>query len=115
MWVLGVGLLANWAVILANGGHMPVTYEALVAAGKGAMVIGSEPGTHVLGSKDILLPPQDTRLWFLSDIFVIPPPFPFPNVFSLGDALIALGLLWFMPWALGAQTHKRLTGSAPLL
>lgn len=113
MWILGVGLAANWAVILANGGHMPVTYEALVAAGRGSLVTGTAPGTYVFGSKDILLPLQDTRLWFLSDIFVIPPPFPIPSVFSVGDAIIALGLLWFVPWALGAQTHTRLTGSAP--
>jgi len=114
MWALGVGLAANGVVILANGGHMPVTYEALVAAGKSAMVNGAESGAYIFGSKDILLPQQETRLWFLSDIFVIPPPFPFPNVFSLGDAIIAIGLLWFVPRALGAETHKQLTGSAPL-
>lgn len=115
IWILGVGLCLNALVILANDGFMPITYEALVAMGKSHTVSGPEPGAYLAGSKDILLPISDTRLWFLSDIFVIPPPFPIPSVFSLGDAVIALGLLWFVPWALGAQTHERLTGGAPLL
>ncbi len=114
VWVLGLGLVANAAVILANGGYMPMTYEALVATGKSHMVTGSEPGTYLAGSKDILLPLQATRLWFLSDIFVIPPPFPIPSVFSIGDAIIALGLLWFVPCALGAGPAEKLAGSAPL-
>lgn len=115
IWIMGIGLLANAAVILVNGGHMPMTYEALVATGKSHLVVGPEPGTYLAGSKDILLPLADTRLWFLSDIFVIPPPFPIPSVFSIGDAIIALGLLRFVPWALGTQTDSRLTGSAPLI
>ena len=41
---------------------------------------------------------------FLSDIFVIPPPFPIPSVFSVGDFLIALGMFWLVPSALGART-----------
>ncbi len=111
MWILGAGLAANWLVILVNGGYMPVTYEALVAAGKGHLVSSADIGTFVYGSKDILLPLEATRLWFLSDIFVIPPPFPIPSVFSVGDALIAVGLLVFIPNALGANLRIRPAGT----
>jgi hypothetical protein len=96
VWLLGLGLAANWLVILANGGYMPVSLQALEAAGKTQLVSGTESGTLVLNSKDILLPLADTRLWFLSDIFVIPPPFPVPTIFSAGDALLALGLVRFV-------------------
>lgn len=105
IWLLGSGLLANWVVILANGGHMPVTYENLVAAGKVHLVTSPESGTLVFGSKDVLLSLAETRLWFLSDIFVIPPPFPLTGVFSVGDALIAFGLLRFVPAALRAPAR----------
>jgi hypothetical protein len=107
MWLVGLGLLANWAVILANGGHMPITFEALVAAGKGNLVSTPTAGTLVFGSKDVLLPGIETRLGFLSDIFVIPPPFPIPTVFSVGDALIALGMFGLVQHALGKRppTH----------
>lgn len=96
MWLLGLGLAANWLVILANGGYMPVTMHALEAAGKTQLVASTDTGTLVLNSKDILLPLAETRLWFLSDIFVIPPPFPIPTIFSAGDALLAVGLVRFV-------------------
>ncbi len=31
-------------------------------------------------------------LWILTDIFALPPPMPFANVFSIGDVLIAIGV-----------------------
>lgn len=104
MWLIALGFVANWVVILANGGHMPITYEAVVAAGLGRAVANADAGTLVFGSKDILLPFEQTQLGFLSDIFVIPPPFPIPSVFSMGDFLIALGMFWLVPGALGART-----------
>lgn len=104
MALIGIGFLANWIVILANGGHMPVTIDALAAAGLDRLVSSADAGTLVFGSKDILLPFDQTRLGFLSDIFVIPPPFPIPSVFSIGDVLIALGMFWLVPGALGART-----------
>jgi len=107
MWLLGAGLMANWVVILANGGHMPISYEAVVAAGKSYLLTGSETGSVVLASKDILLPPGETQLWFLSDIFVIPPPFPIPSVFSVGDALIAIGLFRFVAGLFRAPAPER--------
>jgi hypothetical protein len=35
-------------------------------------------------------------LAFLGDIFVLPRPFPFANVFSIGDVLIGVGGAWFV-------------------
>lgn len=107
VWLIGAGFLANGAVILANGGSMPVTLEALTAAGKAHLLTSTAVGTFVSSSKDILLPLAETRLWFLSDIFVIPPPFPLSSVFSVGDALIALGLFWLVPFLFGAPPVGR--------
>lgn len=103
MWLFAIGFLANWAVILANGGYMPITYEALASAGLGHAAASAAPGTLVFGSKDVLLPFAETRLGWLSDIFVIPPPFPVPSVFSIGDVFIALGIFWLVPGALGSR------------
>jgi Family of unknown function (DUF5317) len=36
----------------------------------------------------------DPRLAFLGDIFFIPASWPLSNVFSVGDVLIALGIVW---------------------
>jgi hypothetical protein len=60
----------------------------------------AETGTRVLATKDIVLPRDETRLWFLSDIFVVLPPFPIPSVFSPGDVLIAAGMFLLVQRAL---------------
>jgi len=96
LWVLGVGLVANLAVMLLNGGYMPITLEALSQAGLAHNAQTSANGAHVLSSKDIVLTRDATLAWWLSDMFVLPPPFPIPTVFSLGDVLIALGGFWFL-------------------
>ncbi len=92
MALLGVGLLLNTAVITANGGHMPASFQALQTAGL------LEPGAsfETLRVTNSSLITENTPLWFLGDIFAIPHPFPLANVFSLGDILIAAGASWFI-------------------
>lgn len=104
MWLFGIGFAANGLAILANGGYMPITHEALVAAGLGRAAASSAPGTLVFGSKDILLPFAQMQMGFLSDMFVVPPPFPIPSVFSVGDVFIALGIFSVVPGVLGSRT-----------
>ena len=86
---LGAGLLLNLAVMLANGGFMPVTPEALQQAGLTHLALGAEAGSRVAAAKDIILPRADTHLWVLSNIFILPPPV--GTAFSLGDLYLALG------------------------
>ncbi len=100
IWLVGLGLLANFSVMLLNGGYMPITAEALAQVGHTRNLLGSEPGSRVLATKDILLPREVTRLWWLSDIFVLAPPFPIPTVYSLGDVLVAAGVFWLIQTAL---------------
>jgi len=90
--LLGFGLLLNLTVMVANGGLMPISPEALRAVGHERAVAAVEPGAKVDDSKDVVLSRAETRLWFLSDIFVLPRPFPLPSVFSVGDVVVALGV-----------------------
>ncbi len=92
MPIIALGLLMNLTVMLANGGYMPITPEAVQRVGHEYELQSTEPGARLKYTKDILLPREQTRLWFLSDIFVLPPPFPIPTVFSPGDAVLALGV-----------------------
>jgi hypothetical protein len=68
---------------------------------KGHLVTSSAAGTLVFASKDVLLPASETKLWLLSDIFVVPPPFPFPGVFSIGDCLMAFGMFRLVQFVFG--------------
>ena len=81
LWVVALGALLNGIAIVANGGVMPASAEALGAAGLPAH-------TANLANSDVLANP---RLLFLGDVFAVPASWPFANVFSVGDVLIALG------------------------
>jgi hypothetical protein len=91
IWLIGLGFLSNFGVMLLNGGYMPITSEALAQVGHSRNILSPEPGARVRATKDIVLPREQTFAWWLSDIFVLPSPFPIPSVFSLGDVFIALG------------------------
>jgi len=89
--LIALGVLMNFAVMVVNGGHMPVTPEALVTAGHQSLAYRMESGARVASSKDVILEREETALWWLSDVFVIPRDWPLSGSFSLGDVVIALG------------------------
>jgi hypothetical protein len=91
--IVGLGVLCNLAVILTNGGFMPITPETLVRINPGSTLDQWTVGFHYGYSKDVILLAQDTFLWVLSDMLVLPPPFPWPTAFSIGDLLIAAGII----------------------
>lgn len=105
--LVGVGLLANTAVMLANGGWMPITMEALARLGAVEKVVPAGAAARVWGAKNIVLARGETRLWWLSDVFVLPAAFPAPGAFSIGDVLIAAGLFCLLQWALVGSGERR--------
>ena len=76
---LGAGL--NLAAILANGGLMPATPDAMAAAGLTA--------DHGFAAGSIT---NDPALPWLVDRFAMPSWLPLANVFSVGDVLIGVGI-----------------------
>lgn len=95
-WLIILGALANFTVIVANGGQMPASPDAFAAL-NGVPVV---PTTDF--SNSVIYGPS-TRFYFLADLFVLPRPLPFANVFSIGDVLIGLGGAWFIV----AVMHRR--------
>ena len=91
MALITLGLILNLVVMAANGGWMPIAPEAVRRAGFARLVPSLTPGMRVFSSKDIILLREQTRLWFLSDIFVLSKPFPVASVFCVGDVVSALG------------------------
>lgn len=88
--LLGVGLILNFTVMAANGGKMPVSYEAAQRAG------ASQEMLQVLQGDDMdrhLLMSEHTRLNFLADIIPVPILKSVdPEVASVGDIFLALGV-----------------------
>lgn len=94
--ILGAGILCNFLAMVANGGLMPITPETLIQINPGTEQEQWSLDTHYGSSKDVIQLQEETRLWVLSDILVLPPPCPWPTAFSLGDLLIAVGVLVFL-------------------
>jgi hypothetical protein len=107
--LLGLGLLLNFLVIVLNGGFMPITPEALVRTGYDANVSQLETGYLVGRTKNIVMELGEARLWFLSDIVVIPEPFPIPSVLSVGDLLIVVGVFFFLRESMSHEVPARST------
>ena len=79
--IVAVGATSNLVAILANGGGMPVSPEALAALGK---TVGQSYSNSVQAANPVL--PG------LTDVYALPSWLPFANVFSIGDVLIGLGI-----------------------
>lgn len=94
--LVGLGLLLNFLVIVLNGGFMPITPDTLVQIGHDSYAPRLETGYRVALTKNIVMEPGEARLWFLSDILVIPRPFPIPSAVSVGDLLIVVGVFFFL-------------------
>jgi len=91
-WIITAGVFLNFLVIMANGGQMPVSIEALESMGlfdNAAAIMNGRIITHT--------PLVDsTRLKFLSDIFAMPKFYPRPKVFSIGDVIMAVGVFVYI-------------------
>jgi hypothetical protein len=78
--LVAIGLGLN-AVVMGANGAMPVQPEAIAA-------LGQDPSDLVRG-KHVLMD-DDTRLWWLADIWPVPP---IRSIISIGDVVLAAGLL----------------------
>ncbi|MFN3179522.1 MAG: DUF5317 domain-containing protein [Thermus sp.] len=81
--LLGLGL--NTLVIFANGGHMPVSLDALKKAG----IEGWEELLKTRGDAVHTLLDESTRLPFLGDVIALPP---LRKAVSPGDLFILAGI-----------------------
>ena len=106
-----LGTVANFAVIVANGGLMPANPENLARAGmfNSIELARTHPGIRLPRSKDVMLEWKDTRLPWLSDALVSPP-LPKVKIMSIGDAFMAFGIAYLMVRAsrgeIDGATHK---------
>lgn len=86
--LITLGACLNFAAIVANGGQMPASPEA-VAAFTGTAIDSGTGFANSVRMDAAVLP-------FLGDIFVLPRPLPFANIFSIGDVLIGVGGAYFI-------------------
>ncbi len=85
---IALGIILNFIVIVANGGHMPVLLSSLHKVGLDDFALSLKEGTYVTHT----LINEKTLFRFLGDVFLLPPPFPGPSVVSGGDFLMFYGV-----------------------
>ena len=95
-----IGGLSNFVAIAANGGRMPVD-AALLARTRGADYVRELAAGRVTSNSS--LADSHTRLRWLTDQILIPPPWPLPTVLSVGDLLIAAGVVWVIAAAMRSR------------
>lgn len=90
--IVFIGVLLNFIVIMANGGQMPVSGEAMTN-------IGLIDNMHAIRDGEIIthaLINNQTLFKYLGDIFVLGKPYPRPKIFSIGDIFMALGIFMYI-------------------
>lgn len=80
--LVALGASSNLAAIVANGGYMPSDPAALALAG---ITLSDGPSNSIVSDNPALRP--------LTDLLALPAGVPLANVFSVGDVLIALGVM----------------------
>lgn len=85
------GTLMNFLVIFANYGFMPVSRQELVRGGFdfSSVVDGRLDMNHIVSS-------SRTKLMLLGDMILISRPYPFPQMLSIGDIFMCVGLFAFI-------------------
>jgi len=79
--IVAVGAISNLVAIVANGGGMPASPDALAALGKSV----GEAYSNSIETASPVLPG-------LTDVYALPGWLPFANVFSIGDVIIGVGI-----------------------
>ncbi len=92
--IVALGSVGNLAAIIANGGYMPAGAAAMAALGKGV--------PEGYSNSAMMAHPA---LEMLTDIFALPRWLPLANVFSIGDVLIAVGVVWAIATAMRTRSR----------
>jgi len=103
--IIALGIIFNFIVIVANGGHMPVLLSSLYKAGLNNFALVLKEGiyiTHVLIS-------EKTLFGFLADVIPLSPPFPDPSVVSVGDILMFYGVFSLIQNAMVKKQNSEIT------
>jgi hypothetical protein len=98
--LVGAGAACNFAALVANGGLMPASSEAIQRAGLVNLAdVLVQEGSYA----NLVLMSPDTHLNALGDILFVPEWIPFSTAFSIGDVLIMLALGWLI--VRGMRSH----------
>lgn len=89
VWIILIGALYNMGIIIFHGFKMPVEMIGLVDAGLTSLHEGITSGnivTYVASTSDGIMK-------IFTKFIIIPKPYPFPKVMTIGDIIMTLGVI----------------------
>lgn len=105
--LIGLGLLSNFLAIISNSGYMPVKREYLVMISTAEELEKINQGLPIFNH---IATGPETKLYFLSDIFLMPFGIMITRVFSIGDVILTIGGVVFVWTCLKpARSGKKIT------
>ncbi|GAB4326967.1 MAG: hypothetical protein Kow0010_10290 [Dehalococcoidia bacterium] len=110
-WLIAAGVILNTIPMVAHGGLMPVSFEAIQANGANPELTEAHVGEPIAGSKNILLHRDEIRFEWLADRFHPDWPGVGTAIFSAGDAVEVAGIATILVQLAvvfgGAIVHRR--------
>lgn len=93
VWIILIGALLNFLIILMNGFKMPISFQGLELAGLETMIDGIKSGsiTNYMSLDEV-----SNWTKYFGKYITIPKPYPFAKVISIGDIFMSLGVIFFV-------------------
>lgn len=106
LWGVTLGAALNVVVIAVNGGLMPTSLRALERSGN-ADVAEYLASTSGAATANVVAMGPHTSLNLLGDWLYLPAWVPFGNAFSIGDAVLMVGVAWLIQRAMVGKDTSR--------
>ena len=101
VWIMLLGGLFNVAIMAFNSFKMPVMMSGLESAGITSLVEGVTDGTII----NYIASEASGMMQLFTKFIIVPKPYPFPKILSIGDIIMSLGLLNFIVGEMGRSSY----------
>jgi len=92
VWLILIGGLFNVAIMAFNAFKMPVMMSGLESAGITSLIEGVTDGTII----NYVASEATGVMQIFTKFIIVPKPYPFPKILTIGDILMSCGLLWMI-------------------
>jgi len=101
-WIILLGGLFNVAIMAFNSFKMPVMMSGLESAGITSLIEGLTDGTII----NYMASEASGIMQLFTKFIIVPKPYPFPKILSIGDIIMTVGLLKFIVGEMARSSYS---------